>query len=72
MKEMQKLFEYNVWSQNNDGTINYDDFQKRYVIAHDEDEADAKMDLYNEELKANGFLAFHYVNVGVHIDYVIV
>ena len=75
MKQMASVFKYNVWEADENGKpipelLKF--MQTRLVVAYTEEEAESKMEAYNEELKDNGFCGLFWIYVGVEIDYVII
>lgn len=47
------------------------DRQVRYVLAHEEEEADRKMERYRKQLVKQGFMDFRYINKGIELYTVI-
>lgn len=61
------IYKYHIFFKGCD----IDDFQERYVAAHDEYEADKKMERYRKIKIKQGVCDFIYANMGVEIDGVI-
>ena len=61
------VFKYNIFFEGDD----IDNVQVRYVVAHDEEEADKKIERYRKIKVKQGVCNFRYVCKGVEIDSVI-
>ena len=60
------VFKYRIFFEGDE-----DFLQERYVVAHDEEEADKKMERYRKMKVKQGVCNFRYVCKGVEIDSVI-
>lgn len=69
---MAKVFSFDIWFKNTDGTTDYDYTQTRLVVAHSAEEAEEKLNAYREEQIKNGFCDFVYMDPLVEIDEVII
>lgn len=61
------IYKYHILFNGDD----LDDYQVRFVAAHDDEEADNKMERYRKNKIKQGFCDFRYWNMGVEIDSVI-
>lgn len=61
------IYKYHIFFKGDD----IDNVQVRFVAAHDEDEADTKMERYRKNRVKQGVCDFYYINMGVEIDTVI-
>lgn len=61
------VFEYHIFYEGKDLL----DHQTRFVVAHDEEEADKKMERYRKRLVKQGFMDFRYINKGIELYTVI-
>lgn len=61
------VYKYHIFFEGDD----IDNYQERYVVAHDEEEADEKMEHYRKTKLKQGCCDFRFVYIGVEIDRVI-
>lgn len=67
MNEIKTVFRVRVWFDDY-----YDDYQVRFVVAKDEEEAEKKIQAYARKLKRDGFAQLNYLpGFTVEVDYVI-
>ena len=61
------IYKYHIFFEGDD----IDNKQVRFVAAHDEYEADKKMERYRKMKVKQGSCDFYYINMGVEIEIVI-